>query len=68
MLSYGLLDMNTPVLADQQKLPFISSVDTGCHLDDLSRAIIDKNERESKESMLTCHDNYEVCDFLHQVL
>ena len=40
---YGLLSMDTPVLADQQKLTFISCVDTECYLEDLPSAMVDRD-------------------------
>ena len=39
---YRLLHMDTPVLADQQKLNQFY-VDTGCHLEDLQRAMTDRD-------------------------
>ena len=40
--SYGLLHMDTPVLADLQKLTFICA-DIGCHLEDLPRMMADRD-------------------------
>ena len=35
--------MGTPVLADQQKLIFISCVDIECYLEDLLKAMADRD-------------------------
>ena len=48
--------MDTPMLADQEKLTFINWADTGCCLKDLQRLMINKDgcqERESREFMLS---------------
>ena len=39
MFSYGLLLMDTPVLADQQKLSHQHCVDTGCHVEGFSNSL-----------------------------
>ena len=44
IFSYRLLHMDTQVLADQLKLTFISTVDTECCLEDLSRVMTDRNK------------------------
>ena len=55
--SYGLLHMDTPVLADLQNLTIISS-DTGCHLENLPRVMTGLDgKKESKKSMLLAHHN-----------
>ena len=58
---YGLLHKDTPVLANQQKLTFISSVQT---LDAVEKTCQARwqtemdSEKESKESvLLACHDD-----------
>ena len=71
MLSYGLLHMDIPKLADQQKLTFISSVLTwdatkaSRHVDNypcwlLQWSIKTDGNKESRESVLSaCLDDYE---------
>ena len=61
MFSYGFLHTDTPVLADQQRLIYISFVPT---LDAVSRTykeqwpIRSNGEKESREYILSeCHDN-----------
>ena len=41
MSSYGLLNMDTPVLANQKTSIPQLCVETGCHLEELPRAMID---------------------------
>ena len=38
--------MDTPVLAKQLKLTFINTVDTGCYLEEWSRAMTDRDDRK----------------------
>ena len=56
MFSYGLLHMDTPVLANQQIYIHQLCVDTECNLEDLQGTINDRDgwlERESVNSVLS---------------
>ena len=66
MFSYELLHMAPPVLDEQQKLIFMSSGGSGCHLEDLARAMADKmdGKRKSRESILAHLDGDEVCEIV----
>ena len=53
---YGILLMDILVFVDQQKLTFISSVDTGCYLEDLPSMMADRKRcQELKKFMLSTH-------------
>ena len=56
--SYGLLHMDTSVLADQQKI-----TNTGCHVKDLPRTMVGMNDkRDSRESVLSACLDYDDID------
>ena len=44
------LHMDTPVLADQQRLTWINCMDIGCSLEDLPRAMAYRDGRWERES------------------
>ena len=49
MFSYGLLHMDTPVLADQQKTYIYQlCADLGYHLENLPRAMAERNEWQER--------------------
>ena len=61
--------MDTSVLANQQKLTFICSSGTGCHLVDLRKAMdYMDGGRESKESVLSVHLDEEAHTLFSHVL
>ena len=45
---YGLLHMDTPVLAKEQKLTFSCCVNTGCHLEDLQSAMANRDRWQER--------------------
>ena len=57
MFSYGLLHMDTPKLADQQKITFISCIDNEWHLEDLLSGMAERNDWwENKKNLCSHHD------------
>ena len=47
--SYGLLCMDAPVFTVNQEVTYVSSVDVGCHLEDLAGVIVDRDGRRERE-------------------